>query len=124
MLLFVESERTTASLSAMRAVRGISPLGLALPGLLQAQNEAPPAGIVDDPSFGAAKNIIYLWLQGGPSQHETFDPKPEAPVEIQGEMQAIPTRVSGVAICEHLPRIATIMDRLTVVRSLTHPLTR
>src|SRR5205823_5253071 len=49
------------------------------------------------------------------------DPKPNAPSEVQGEMKAIPTRVPGIQICEHLPRIAQVMDRLTIVRSLTHP---
>src|SRR4029077_20172983 len=52
---------------------------------------------------------------------ETFDPKPEAPVEIQGEMKAIPTVVPGVSICDHLPHMAGVMDKLTVVRSVTHP---
>jgi hypothetical protein len=62
-----------------------------------------------------------LYKYGSPAQHETFDPKPEAPAEVRGEMKAIPTRVPGIQICEQLPRIARIMDRLTVVRSLTHP---
>src|SRR5262249_17412908 len=56
-----------------------------------------------------------------PSQHETFDPKPSAPVEIQGEMKATASSVPGVHIGEGLPRIARIMDRLCVARSLTHP---
>src|SRR5262249_58201703 len=62
-----------------------------------------------------------LCKYGSPAQHETFDPKADAPAEVQGEMKAIPTRVPGIQICEHLPRTAHIMDRLTVVRSLTHP---
>ncbi|HEX4073614.1 MAG TPA: DUF1501 domain-containing protein, partial [Planctomycetaceae bacterium] len=61
-------------------VGSLSALGLSLPRLLQAaQTGAPPRGIISDPTFGRAKNIIYVWLQGGPPQHETFDPKPEAP---------------------------------------------
>lgn len=71
--------------------------------------------------FGRAKACILIYKYGAPPQHETFDPKPLAPREIQGEMGAIPTRVHGIEICEHLPKIAQIMDRLTVVRSLTHP---
>jgi hypothetical protein len=71
--------------------------------------------------FGQAKACILLYKYGSPPQHETFDPKPDAPAEVQGEMRAIPTRVPGIRICEHLPRTARIMDRLTVVRSLTHP---
>ncbi len=98
---------------------GIGPLGLALPGLLQAQQEAPPAGIVEDPSFGAAKSIIYLWLQGGPSQFETFDPKPDAPSEIRGPFRPIQTNVVGTQFCELLPRTARRADKLAVVRSLS-----
>ena len=71
--------------------------------------------------FGRAKACILLYKYGSPPQHETFDPKPGAPAEIQGEMKSIPTRVPGLRIGEHLPRTARIMDRLTVVRSLTHP---
>ena len=71
--------------------------------------------------FGRARACILIYKYGSPPQHETFDPKPGAPVEVQGELGAIPTSVPGVRIGDHLPRIAQIMDRLTVVRSLTHP---
>lgn len=73
------------------------------------------------PKFGQAKSCILIYKYGSPPQHETFDPKPDAPAEIQGEMRAIPTSVSGIHIGDHLPKTAQIMDRLTVVRSLTHP---
>jgi hypothetical protein len=85
-------------------------------GLRQAQ-----AGGSRPDHFGQAKACILLYKYGSPAQHETFDPKPDAPAEVQGEMKAVPTRVPGTRICEHLPRTARIMDRLTVVRSLTHP---
>lgn len=68
-------------------------------------------------SFGRAKSVIFLFLSGGPSQYETFDPKPEAPVEIRGAFAPIATKVPGVQICELLPRTATIVDRLAIVRS-------
>lgn len=71
--------------------------------------------------FGQAKSCILIYKYGSPPQHETFDPKPDAPAEIQGEMKAIATAVPGVYCGDHLPKIARIMDRLTVVRSLTHP---
>src|SRR3954465_7430031 len=73
------------------------------------------------PRFGQAKSCILIYKYGSPPQHETFDPKPEAPAEIQGELGATPTSVPGVRIGDQFPRIARIMDRLTVVRSLTHP---
>ncbi len=98
---------------------GVGPLGLALPSLLQAATEPPPVGVVDDPSFGAAKNIIYLWLQGGPSQYETFDPKPNAPLEIRGPFNPIQTNVVGTQFCELLPRTARLADKLAIVRSLS-----
>src|SRR5207244_5307634 len=71
--------------------------------------------------YGKAKACILLFPYGSPSQHETFDPKPDAPAEIQGEMKSIATSVSGLRICDHLPNRAKIMDRLRVVRPLTHP---
>ena len=71
--------------------------------------------------FGRARSCILIYKYGSPPQHETFDPKPEAPAEVQGELKAIPTSVPGVHISDHLPRIAQITDRLTIVRSLTHP---
>jgi hypothetical protein len=73
------------------------------------------------PHLGKAKACILIHLFGAHSSHETFDPKPAAPVEVQGEMKAIDTRVPGVQLGEGLPRVARIVDRLTVVRSLTHP---
>ena len=100
-------------------VGSLSALGLSLPRLLQAaQSGAPPRGIIDDPTFGRAKNIIYVWLQGGPPQHETFDPKPEAPAEIRGPFKPIQTNIPGIQFCELLPRIAHMADKLAVVRSL------
>jgi Protein of unknown function (DUF1501) len=100
-------------------VGGLSACGLSLPQLLRAsQSGAPPRGIISDPTFGRAKNIIYVWLQGGPPQHETFDPKPEAPAEIRGPFKPIQTNIPGVQFCELLPRIARIADKLAVVRSL------
>jgi hypothetical protein len=72
-------------------------------------------------SFGRARACILLFPYGSPPQHETFDPKPDAPVEVQGEMRSIATSVPGVRISEGLERIARVMDKVTVVRSMTHP---
>ncbi len=68
-------------------------------------------------SFGRAKSVIYLYLSGGPSQYETFDPKPDAPAEIRGSFSPISTNVPGTQICELLPRTAAMIDRLAIVRS-------
>jgi hypothetical protein len=100
-------------------VGGLSALGLSLPTLLASQAHA--SNSVRSSTFGKAKNVIFLWLQGGPPQHETFDPKPDAPAEIRGEFKPIQTNVPGVQICELLPRISTICDKLAIVRSIeTH----
>lgn len=72
-------------------------------------------------SFGRAKSCILLYLYGAPSQIETFDPKPKAPLEIRGEFQSIPSVVPGLDVCEGLPRLAKVMDKASVIRSVTHP---
>lgn len=73
------------------------------------------------PHFGRAKSCILLFLYGSPSQLETFDPKPDAPAEIKGEMGCIPSSVPGLNVCERLPQMARVMDKVTIVRSVTHP---
>jgi len=80
---------------------------------LGAQRHLKPAG--------TAKNVILLYLFGGPSQLDTFDPKPNAPPEVRGEFKSIHTRVPGIDICERLPNVARVMDRVTLIRSLNHP---
>jgi hypothetical protein len=72
-----------------------------------------------DRTFGRAKNLLFLFLSGGPSQYETFDPKPDAPVDIRGSFKPIATSVPGLRICELLPRMARIADRLCIVRSMS-----
>lgn len=80
------------------------------------------AAVESAPGFGQAKSCILLFLFGSPSQHDTFDPKPEAPEEVRGELKPIATRVPGMQICELLPQIAgRVSDRITLVRSLSHP---
>ncbi len=73
------------------------------------------------PSFGKAKACILLFLYGSPSQLETFDMKPDAPVEVRGEFRPIRSRLPGLDVCELLPNAARVMDKVTVLRSLTHP---
>jgi hypothetical protein len=68
-----------------------------------------------------AKSVIYIFLSGGLAQHESFDMKPDAPMEIRGEFKPIRTRTPGTHICEHLPNLARISEKWSLVRSLTHP---
>src|SRR5436190_6359134 len=88
-------------------------------GLLGTQVAARPKS--ESRHFGKAKSCILLFLYGSPSQLETFDPKPDAPVGIRGTLGTIPSSVPGVRVGELLPNAARIMDRVTVVRSMTHP---
>src|SRR5262249_16445761 len=74
-----------------------------------------------DRSFGRAKACILLYLYGAHSQLETFDMKPDAPVEIRGELKPIRSALPGCDVCELLPNLAKVMDKVTVVRSMTHP---
>lgn len=91
---------------------------MALGGIGEA---APVASTADLPQFGRAKACILLFLFGAPPQHETFDPKPLAADEIQGQLKAIPTSLPGVPFCEGLPLTAQVADRLTIIRSMSHP---
>jgi hypothetical protein len=92
-------------------------LGLTLPHYLQGRTNASPA---IGGSFGRARSCILLFMWGGPAQQETWDLKPDAPVEIRGEFNPIDTCVPGIRISEHFPRLATRADRLAIVRSMTH----
>jgi hypothetical protein len=68
----------------------------------------------------AARSCILIWLDGGPTHYETFDPKPDAPAEIRGQFKPIDTKVPGIRFDEHLKRLAAIADKLAVVRSVRH----
>jgi hypothetical protein len=72
-------------------------------------------------SFGRAKSCILLYLYGSPSQLEFCDMKPDAPVEVRGDLKPIRSKLPGCDVCELLPNVAKIMDRVTVVRSMRHP---
>lgn len=88
----------------------------------------PAAGVVgmaadrsaSGTSQGRAKSVLIVLLSGGPSQLDTWDPKPGAPAEIRGEFSSIQTTIPGVAICEHMPRLARQTDRWSIVRTLAH----
>jgi len=67
-----------------------------------------------------AKACIFLFMWGGPSQLETFDLKPNAPAEIRGEFNPISTKVPGIQICEHFSGLASLTDKFSIIRSLTH----
>ncbi len=101
---------------------GLGLFGLALGDLrvLQKASAAEPSRPALG-GFGRAKRCILLYLYGAPSQLETFDLKPDAPSEVRSQFRPAPTVLPGVQVCEHLPRTAAILDRCTLVRSMTHP---
>ncbi len=65
-------------------------------------------------------SCILIWMDGGPTHYETFDPKPDAPKEIRGEYEAVPTGIPGVRFSKHVKRLAAISDKLAIVRSIRH----
>ena len=91
-------------------VGGMALGGLSLTGLLRAE---AASGVV-----GSHKSVIMVFLPGGPPHQDTFDLKPDAPEGIRGEFKPIPTNVPGLEICEHLPRLARMMDKFAVIRTI------
>ena len=87
-------------------------LGLTLPRLLAAETRPAPRA--------RAKSVIFLYQFGGPSQLDMFDMKPQAPEGIRGPLKPAATNVPGLSICEQLPRVAQMMDKVTLVRSMHH----
>jgi hypothetical protein len=87
-------------------------LGLSLADLLRCRAEA--GGEVS----GSARSVLLLWLWGGPAQLDTWDPKPNAPLEFRGPFSSIPTRVPGTRLCELFPQIARLADRFAILRAL------
>lgn len=94
-------------------VGGIGLGGLSFPQLLHSQRARAEAGIAP-----RAKNVIIFGLVGGPAQHETWDPKPEAPVEVRGEFGAIATKTPGLYVGEMMPRTARLTDKIAVLRAV------
>ena len=88
--------------------------GLSLPQLLQRQALAAKGG---QPT-SKGKSVILLWMAGGPSHIDTWDPKPDRPFENRGPFGVIQTKLPGVQICEHLPKQAAMLDKFTIIRSV------
>ncbi len=99
---------------------GLSLFGLTLGDYLRAAPTPTPVPTSAGAHFGKAKACILLYLYGSPSQLELADMKPDAPVEIRGELKGIKSTLPGCDVCELLPNTAKVMDRVTVVRSMTH----
>src|SRR5438874_7908752 len=111
-----------ASFSRRHALKvgGLGLLGLTLPKLLQAEETRNAKAGTRNPPKARAKSVIFLYQFGGPSHIDMFDMKPNAPEGIRGSHQPVGTKADGIAISEHLPRLARVMDKVTLIRSMHH----
>ena len=105
--------QTGLSRRACLRAGGLGLAGLSLPELLSIEAQAGPAA-------RSGNSVLILWMRGGPSQHETWDPKMQAPSEYRGAFGATRTSVPGIEICDMLPRCAQLMDKWSIIRSLHH----
>jgi hypothetical protein len=95
-------------------------LGLGLSSLIAPRALPAAIGPPRSVTLRKPKSLLLVFLTGAPSHLDTFDMKPEAPPEVRGEFKPIPTRLPGVSVCEHLPRLAARADKYALVRSLAH----
>ncbi|HEY3963175.1 MAG TPA: DUF1501 domain-containing protein [Planctomycetaceae bacterium] len=93
-------------------VAGIA--GLSLPELLRVRAQAAESG----QPMKSRKSVILLWMAGGPSHIDTLDPKPYRPFENRGPFGVTSTKLPGVVICEHLPKLVAMLDKFTIIRSV------
>ncbi len=106
-------KQTSLPRRSLLKIGGLGMLGLTMPGLLQAAEQRQTIK-------AKAKSVIFLFQFGGPSHLETFDMKPAAPDGIRGEFKPISSNVPGMPVCEHLPEMAKVMDKVTLVHSMHH----
>jgi uncharacterized protein (DUF1501 family) len=101
-------------------VGGSGVLGLSLGAMMQAQARAQEAGLHGGPGWGKAKGVILIYLQGGPSHLDLWDPKDGVPDNVRSPFKAIPTRTAGLQFTEVLPRLAQVTDRVTMIHSMSY----
>src|SRR5437879_1942653 len=109
-----QRQRTCGGLTrrAFLQVGGSTVLGLSLADLLRLRAEGGAA------TGGPAKSVLLLWLWGGPAHLDTWDPKPDAPLEFRGPFSPIATKVPGIRITELFPKLAEVADAFSIIRSL------
>ena len=104
---------------AMLQAGSLGTMGLSLPGLLSGRAAAAESSREETSRvFGKAKRVILLFMWGGPAHQDTWDLKPDGPVENRGEFLPIATNVPGIHISEHFPLIANHADKLALIRSV------
>ncbi len=102
-------------------VGGLTALGLGLGQYFKLQRASAASGRSPKEGAARAKSCILIWLDGGASHLDTFDPKPKAPAEVRGPFASIGTSLSGVRVSEHLPKTSQMLDQFALIRSVTSP---
>ena len=115
----MSSRAKRAGRRSFLTVGAVGGLGLTLADYFQLQKAQAEQKQYDNIE-AKAKSIIHIYLPGGMAHQESFDPKPFAPIEYRGEMKPIATKVAGEQFCESVPKIASIADKITVIRSMSH----
>jgi hypothetical protein len=118
----IDASRTCLGPSRRSLLRAgvLTAFGLGLGDLFRFQSQSLAAGPGGSKPT-KVKHCILIWMAGGPSHIDTFDPKPDAPVDVKGEFKPIDTAVPGLKISEVFPNLAKMMDRVTLIRSVTSP---
>ena len=95
-------------------------LGMGLGSMLQMQAAAAAEGTGGGAGWGKAKHVILLYLQGGPSHLDLWDPKPNVPANVRSVFKPISTKLPGIQFTELLPKLAQVNDRFTMIRSMSY----
>lgn len=101
-------------------VGGAGMLGMSLNNILAVQSASANSGLVGSPGWGKAKSVIMVYLQGGPSHLDLWDPKPDAPDNVRSIFKPIPTKVDGIQYTEILPKLAKVNDKFTTIQSMSY----
>ena len=95
-------------------------LGMSLPQIFALQASAPSGAAAAKKGFGRARSVIFLFLQGGPSHIDIWDPKPDAQSNIRGDFKPIKTKIPGVYLSETMPLLAQQLDKCILIRSMSY----
>jgi uncharacterized protein (DUF1501 family) len=101
-------------------IGGSAAFGFSLANLFRLQEAAASEGAYGGPGFGKAKSVILLYLQGGPSHLDLWDPKDNVPDNVRSVFKAIPTKLPGVRVTEVMPKFAKVLDKVTLIRSMSY----
>src|SRR5438552_5911314 len=101
-------------------VGGSAMFGISLANLFGLQQATAKESIAGGPGFGKAKSVILVYLQGGPSHLDLWDPKDDVPDNVRSAFKTIPTKTPGVNVTEMMPKFAEITDKLTLIRSMSY----